>query len=318
MFCIGKYCCFSFYLCIFLVLFLGMYNQINAMNVDKDTYKKDLHKIYNFVCVTNEKDMKKLCLKLKQSKAFALDTETTGFNPLKCDCIGISVCIKEGEAFYIPFGHKVNSEQLTKKQIVKYLKPIFEDTKITKYFHHAVFDMIFLYTIGIDVKGPIFCSLFASNCIGSKSGRHGLKRLSEEYFGETMISFKQAVLDNGYKDFSQLPLDLANKYAAADAHQTLKLCKVLKKKLEKKENIHLTYYTKLLPQIKVDYQNVKKKFLDKNGEGIKKYMKEIYDRLHKIKIIKSVKKIKNNKKKRIYNKNEYEPKNKKRKYNEKN
>lgn len=263
-----RYLLFSLY--IFLFFSFGSYSQIYAMN----EYKGCLNQKYNFECVSNIKQMEDLCGRLERCKAFALDTETTGFNPVTCDCIGISICIYEGDSYYIPFGHILRSleklgtpqdrlqlgaqrgEQLSRQQVVRYLKPIFENENIGKYFHHAVFDMLFLYAMGIDVKGSIFCSYLAAFCI-DPDAKHDLKSLSEKHFGETMISFKEAVLDNGCKDFSEVPLDLATKYAAADAHQTLKLVKVFEKKLGQEESLQ-DIYKKILLQEKISYESKKK------------------------------------------------------------
>ena len=235
----------------YLLLFIGGYSQIFPMNA----YKGSLDKIYTFICVKNEKEMQDLCHQLKHCKGFALDTETTGLDPESCDCVGLSVCIQEGESYYIPFGHIVEGEQLTKDQVAKFLKPTFEDERIGKYLHNAVFDMIFLYNIGIDIKGLAFDTRMAACCIEPLS-RHGLKDLSQKYFNETMISFKEAVFDNGYKNFSELPLDLATRYAAADAHQTLKLACAMQKEIQDKGLEDLC--EKRLSLIEIDYENLKK------------------------------------------------------------
>ena len=230
-----------------------------------DSYRGSLDSVYNFICITNEKDMEDLCGQLKSCRSFAVDTETTGFDPVKCDCIGVSVCIQEGVSFYIPFGHSTG-EQLSKAQVVKYFKPIFENEKIEKYLHNAVFDMEFLYAMGIDLKGLAFDSLVAARCVATRKRRNGLKYLSEEYFNETMIDFKEAVTDNGYKDFSEVPLELATKYAAADAHQTLKLTRVLSKELEEKD-MQCFYYQKELPAVEEKYQIKKKRLASKMRES---------------------------------------------------
>ena len=187
---------------------------------------------YDFVCVQNELQMRDLCDKLSHSAVFALDTETDGLRPLECNCIGISVCMKEGASYYIPFGHKVDEEQLAKEQVVQFLKPIFENKKIGKYLHNTKFDQLVLYHLGIELQGVAFDSLIAARLVSQEGQRNGLKKLSMKYFDEPMLTFEEVVKANKYKNFSYVPLDLATVYAAADAHQTLKLTKVLKKELK--------------------------------------------------------------------------------------
>jgi len=273
MFYIRKSNSFYFIFCITLLFSSFHFYYTGAMD---NEYKGCLADKYNFKLVKNETQIQDLYLKLKLCKAFALDTETTGFDPLKNECVGISISIQEGESFYIPFAHNVESEQLTREQVVKYLKPIFENEKIEKYFHHAEFDILFLYAVGIDVKGPIFCSSLAARCIDLDE-KHDLKSLSEAYLGETMISFKIAVLDNGHKDFSEVPLDLATKYAAADAHQTLKIVKVFQKKLQKKQ-LDQQVYKEILSREKVLYED-KKKAIQNNDRSKNFFPRETKKRL---------------------------------------
>jgi DNA polymerase-1 len=59
--------------------------------------------------------------------------------------------------------------------------------------------------------------------------------LSQHYFDEVMLTYEDMVESAGYKDFSEVPLDLATLYSAADSHQTFKLYGVLAKKLEEEK-----------------------------------------------------------------------------------
>jgi len=260
-------CFLLFSLCVSL-LSIGCYSQAYA----KNQYTGSLDNIYNFKCVKNELQMQDLCEQLEQCKGFAVDTETTGLDPVSCDCIGMSICTQEGESYYIPFGHQVEGEQLTVQQVAQYLKPIFENKKIEKYLQNAPFDMIFLYTIGIDLQGLFFDTKMAAQCMEPLLAR-GLKDLSIQYFNETMISFKEAVFDNGYKDFSELPLDLATRYAAADAHQTLKLTHVMQKEIVQKGLQDL--YDARLALIEIDYKNLKKKICRERKDIIAKAVNNI-------------------------------------------
>ena len=229
--------------------------------IDKDKQfaservKAKLEKLekHTFICVQNETQLKQLCYELKHSSAFALDTETDGLRPLQCNCIGISVCMKEGVSYYIPFGHKVDEEQLTKEQILLFLKPIFENKTIGKYLHNAKFDQLVLYQMGIELQGVTFDSLIAARLVAKEWQRNSLKKLSMKYFNEPMLTFEEVVKANKYKDFSYVPFALATKYAAADAHQTLKLTKVLKKEL-KEEKMQQLFDEVEFPLIQILYE----------------------------------------------------------------
>ena len=223
--------------------------------VSGETLKTKLEKLkdYKFHCVTTESQLKELCFKLKSKGVFASDTETDGLKPLQANCVGISVCIKEGESYYIPFGHNVDKTQLQKEVVVRYLKPIFENKNIEKYFHNAKFDMLVLHHMGIELQGLGFDTLIAARLVAKEWERNGLKKLSLKYFDEDMLTFAEVVKVNKLKDFSYVPLDLATQYAAMDSLQTWKLAKILQKDL-KKEKLEKLYYEIEFPLIQVLYE----------------------------------------------------------------
>ncbi len=187
---------------------------------------------YIFKSITTSQELDQLCALLKLHKTFALDTETDGLQPLQCNLIGISICFQEGEAYYIPLGHKTDAPQINREQALTKLKPIFEDEQYRKYLHNTKFDQLVLYAHGIDLKGVELDSFIIAKLLLKEWQSAGLKQLSLYYFDEQMLSFQEIVTKNNYQDFSHVPLTLATKYAAADAHQTFKLAKRLQSELE--------------------------------------------------------------------------------------
>ena len=95
--------------------------------------------------------------------------------------------------------------------------------------------------------------MIAANLVTEDWQRIGLKYLSEYYFNEPMLSFQEVVKDNKYKNFSYVPLDLATRYAAADAHQTFRLKPLLEKEL-KEEKLLDMYETIEFPLMRVLYE----------------------------------------------------------------
>jgi len=236
--------------------------------IDKDktlsgeVLKDKLEKLkkYDFVTITTEEQLKDLCYEIKNKGAFAIDTETNGLNALQSDCVGVSICLKEGKSFYIPFGHQINAlhqaqdeEQIKKEVAIQHLKPIFEDETIKKYLHNAKFDQLVLHNMGIELAGVAFDTLIAARLVAKEWQKNGLKFLSMKYFDEPMLTFQEVVKANKLKDFSYVPLELATQYAAADAHQTWKLTKVLKKEL-KEEKLEKLYYDIEFPLIQILYE----------------------------------------------------------------
>lgn len=186
---------------------------------------------YRFITITTETELRKLCETIKKHGTCAIDTELTGLNPLYNQLVGISVCVENGTAYHIPFGHEVMEAQLDRQTVFAFIKPLMEDATIKKIMHHAKFDMLAFKHYNIETKGLIFDTLLAAHLTTKDWQRVNLKYLSEYYLEEPMLTYGDAVTNNGYKHFGQLPLELATEYAASDAHQTFKLYPLLLEQL---------------------------------------------------------------------------------------
>lgn len=205
---------------------------------------------YKFTKVTDEKILNEICDKIRKLRRCALDSESDSPNIFEGNMVGISLCAEEGESFYIPFGHKTEEKQLDRDYVLKILKPIFEDSLIEKYLHHAKFDALMLFNAGIELKGIVFDTLIAASLLVGDGQKIGLKYLSQYYLEEPMLYFVDVVKKNKYPDFSYVPLDLATEYAAADAHQTLRLYKLFDQGLHK-NNLQELFHNLEMPLMHV-------------------------------------------------------------------
>jgi DNA polymerase-1 len=214
-----------------------VHQQQTSLFSQEHAYKADRE----FILIQTEDQLITLCEKIKAAGGCALDTETTGLLPLEDNLVGISVCIEEGIAYYIPCGHTTGELQLSLDSILKHIKPIFEDNAIKKYIHNAQFDMLVLEKAGIILAGLALDTMIAAHLLGNEAQRVGLKYLSEHFFNEPMQSFAHMVKKTGCATFDQISLDQAVSYAAHDAHQTFLLARLCTKKLT--EESLLEYYT---------------------------------------------------------------------------
>lgn len=213
--------------------------------------KREALKKYSLRAVTMPAELDELCVALREAGSFAIDTETVGTQPLQDKLVGISVCMAEGTAYYIPFDHEVDTPQLSQSQVFDALKPILEDARHKKYLHYVKFDELVLAHAGIRLAGVAFDSLVAAHLLAKEGERVGLKFLSQRYFNEQMLTFDDVVKQQKYKNFSQVPIDLAADYAAFDAHQTYRLTKLLQKELAAQPTLQKLYDTIEFPLIAV-------------------------------------------------------------------
>jgi DNA polymerase-1 len=200
------------------------------------------HKVlsnYMFFSVTTIAQLHELVESIKKVGACALDTETDGLNTRYAQLIGISLCCQDGCAYYIPCGHVTDEQQLSRQELLDTLGSVLADKKIKKYMHNAKFDLEVLNTNGFTVCGLAHDSMIAASLVVREGQRVGLKELSQIYLHETMHSFKEVVLDKGYKSFAQVPIAKAVEYAAADAHQTWQLTKIFYEQLCNSQQLKL-------------------------------------------------------------------------------
>lgn len=208
---------------------------------------------YHFKAVTDETTLQELCLSIEHQGSCALDTETDGTSTMQSQLVGISLCHAKGHSYYIPLRHQTGETQIPFDRAIEILKPVLENKKVEKYLHNAKFDMLILRNAGIDLKGLAFDTMVAAGLIRADGDRVGLKALSEQYFKEVMISYKEVVGDRKRKTFMEVPLVEATDYAAADAHQTWRLVEPIQKELRVQKQMEL-YETIEHPLITVLYE----------------------------------------------------------------
>ena len=246
-----------------------------------DQTKVDVNK---YESIISEKDLDKWINILNEKSVISVDTETSSLNPLDTDLVGVSFSYAPNKACYIPLSHK-NIKGLKKETALKKIKTILEDPSIKKVGQNMKFDLVVLKQNGIDVN-PIEDTMLLSYTLDAGLNRHNLDTLSETHLSHKPISYKDLVgTGKNQKNFSEVNLEEATKYAAEDADITLRLYNNLYSRIneEKLNKIYETFekpMVKLLSKlefngIKVDnlyLKKLSKKFEDK----IKKIEKDIY------------------------------------------
>ncbi len=231
----------------------------NVISDAQDTdHEKSSHDFpsqsYRCVMINTVEELTNLVEQIRIAGACALDTETNGLNPMLDGCIGISVCVKVGIAYYIPIRHTTQEPQLTCEQLLTILGPVLADATIQKYMHNAKFDLHVFDQCGLAIHGLAFDSYIAARLLLKEWQRAGLKVLSEQLLHESMITYEQIEKLSGVKKFSAVPLAEATQYAAGDAHQTLKLVTLLQDELRKEPSISRLYYEIEHPLITILWQ----------------------------------------------------------------
>lgn len=165
---------------------------------------------------------------MKQVGEGALDTETTGLNPLLVDIVGGCIYTPGQKAAYIPINHKSyitgvrTKDQLDEQTVSKIMKEFHKD--IRWIFHNAKYDIrVCRKTLGIDFK-PYWDTMLAAYCIDEEES-HRLKDLHLKYCNSK--DTESLTFDALFKGvtFDMIPISTAYLYAAGDAIKTYELMK---------------------------------------------------------------------------------------------
>ncbi|WP_290991169.1 DNA polymerase I [Haemophilus sp.] len=214
-----------------------------AIQIDRSRYETLL----------TEADLNRWVEKLKQTKLFALDTETDNLDYMAANLVGISFALENGEAAYLPLqlDYLGAPKTLEKTTALALLKPILENPAIQKVGQNFKYDLTIFARNGIDVQGVAFDTMLESYVLNS-TGRHNMDDLAKRYLGHQTISFEEiAGKGKNQLTFNQIPLEKAAEYAAEDADVTMKLQQVLWEKLSKEPSLEKLFKEMELPLLGV-------------------------------------------------------------------
>ena len=173
--------------------------------------------------------------KLQKAQLIAFDTETTSLNYMDAELVGVSFCIEEGEAAYVPVAHDYPDAptQLSREFVLDALKPILESNDIIKVGQHIKYDKNVLANYDVTLNGIGFDTMLESYVLNSTAQRHDMDSLALAYLGHKTIHFED-IAGKGAKQltFNQIALEEAGPYAAEDADITLRLHNTIWAKLK--------------------------------------------------------------------------------------
>ncbi len=205
-------------------------------------------------------DLKKLVERLEHERKFAFDTETTALDPLDAGLVGISLAVKEKEAFYVPVGHR-EGENLPSKDVLEVLKPVLVDPNLVLVGQNIKYDYQVMKRAGLLIKNRLFDTMLASYLLDPSSRQHGLDFLALKYFNHKMIPISLLIgTGKKQKSFSETDVVTATEYSAEDADFTLRLAGVLAPKLveAKLEELYWNVEAPLIPVlVRVEANGVK-------------------------------------------------------------
>jgi DNA polymerase-1 len=181
--------------------------------------------------------------KLEQATLVALDTETTSLHEMQAQVVGISLCVKAGEAAYIPLTHSFAGapEQLPRDQVLARLKPWLEDPLRAKLGQHVKYDRHVFANHGIEVQGYVHDTMLQSYVLEVHQP-HSLESLGIRHLGRKGLSFEDLCGKGAAQIcFDQVDIPRAAQYACEDADMTLAVHQRLWPLLEADARLRFVY-----------------------------------------------------------------------------
>jgi len=254
-------------------------------------------------------------LDLKGIDTVAVDIETydpnlktKGLGAIRNDGFICGIAVATGkDTSYFPLHHSDTELTMGKKlKIWKVLnEKIFQNEKITKVFHNAMYDVCWIRAVtGSMIKGRIVDTMIAASVIDENRFRYSLDALSKDYIGDSKykydlqkktLEWSGGMVKDPMSNMHKLPSSIVKDYAKQDVDLTFKLWNLFNKKLDevlytKEDGEQKTcrkifeLETKLFPclvdmkfkGVKIDVQKAKK-----FGEHLKKRRDQIVTAIRK-------------------------------------
>jgi DNA polymerase I-like protein with 3'-5' exonuclease and polymerase domains len=198
---------------------------------------------------------------------------------------GIAVAV-EGWSGYYPVHHEQGGN-MDKKLVFAWLQELFNQGNTTFIFHNAMYDVCWLRSNGLSIKGKIVDTMIAASLIDENRMSYQLNSLAKFYIGmgkdeKILIEAAKEYGVDPKADMWRLPAMFVGQYAERDAEATLKLWKRLEVEIYNQELTDIfSLETRLFPclvdmrfkGVKVDLekaQHIKQNLIKREETLIKK------------------------------------------------
>jgi DNA polymerase-1 len=179
-------------------------------------------------------DLPALAAELRAAGRFAIDTETTGLDPITADLVGISLAWGPADtraAVYLPVRGLDHDGLIPLADLHAHLAPVLADAGVGKVAQHAKYDLRVLARHGLPVRGLDGDPMLASWLLDPSRESHGIDALTAHFLQEDKISTGQVVDLAGGQTMAEVPVATVARYACEDAQCCWRLALLLEGKL---------------------------------------------------------------------------------------
>jgi len=202
---------------------------------------------HHYQLVQSNTEIEELLNLLNQHESISFDTETTGLNATQVELVGMSFCLAESKAYYVP----VPEQQTEAQNLVNRFKSILENSSKKFIGQNIKYDMLMMRQYGVQIPKPAFDTMIAHYLL-EPDARHKLDYLAQAYLNYRMVPIEELIgkRGNDQGNMRQVSLDKIKEYAGEDADMTLQLKPILEQDLIK-NNLDKINVEIELPLVKV-------------------------------------------------------------------
>ena len=212
----------------------GFFSLINKIP-QSDKQNQDSH---NFKIIQSNTDLEKVCDEFnKQNKGFSFSVEIYSENLSDSKILGISFFNGINEGWYIPINH-INEEQIPISDVIKTIKPLFENKFIPKITTNSNQNIKILSDNGIKINNLKFDNIIAAHLLGYQS----------KTIPDLAAECLKYQTPNKYMDFNDLKKQLSSlnlidfaSYSTNQSNLTWKLYSYLNKEIQEKKLTEIFY-----------------------------------------------------------------------------
>lgn len=260
--------------------FKGLWYQFAPLKEERGT---------EYVLCLTEGHLLDLKDRIKDAGAVSVNTVAVGKDPLRADLIGLSLCLENEMAYYVPFQHgRIETpNQLEAETALGLLRDGLEDEGVAKIGHDLKSQALLLRYHGVQVKGFYFDTMIGSYVINPSRGQHDLENLAQQFLNQRLVDYQGGSPKGNRKvDPRDAPLETTMGMACDRAAIAFQLSGIMNRELHSEGNDELFHQLemKLLPVllemewngIKIDreyFQGMSRSF----SKELKNIEREIYE-----------------------------------------
>ncbi len=242
-------------------------------NVSDRKFKQD------YIFLDTQEKLEKALKKLAREKEIVIDTETTSLTSVDTELVGIGLCSKAGEAYYVSAALASASHSL---------KKLLVDEKIKKTGHNIKFDLEALKSNTCNLAPLYFDTMIASYLLNAGTRQHNLEALAFNELGYQMQPIEE-LIGKGKTQITMDKVDPAKVswYCCEDVDMTLRLKELFAPKL-KEEGLEKVFNEIEIPLIEVlanmEQNGIKvdAKFLNRLSAEAEIDIKELESEIYKL------------------------------------